>query len=692
MNIKVDFDNIVVKEDKNDFNVKVLMLKGEKGDQGDGEPNVIEKVQVNGADLPVTNKTVNVPVPTVDSTLSSSSTNPVQNNTIYNALSNKADTSTLNNYYEVSEIDGFLNNKADVSIVDKKPYYFDNVASMKAYNLKNGDYVITKGYYSANDGGGASYEIVDDNTLIDDGGSIHELTNGLRAKLITDEINIKQFGAKGDGIHDDTVPIQNAINKCKNEVLNNGLIGKSIVLIPGGKYKITSTISTYTYIRLKTIGSVTITTDYDGTAIKLDGGTESLSLIEYNLAYLIDGTNGLRIENTNNNATSSIGLSIENSSETNRKTCNFTIKSIAFNGFNIATKITNNNFYLVKFEDIIFGGNTTGIQFGDTNHTGQSNSGENLVFTRCIFVNTDAIKFYYSGQDCNFFNCSFDYCNNIFNDVGNKGYRKLYINGGHIEAIYNSIVNTMKQSMLIITGCRFFVNPNINLFGSSKPCDIVFENNSYNFIQSPNQNPSTFIFPYTGCIIKNNMMSTDNVGTPFGFASYVPHHTFDNVATGEQTYTTDGMLGSYQMKGKANLGSMTCLDTNIFGSGNTGKIIQVTKNNPAANSSYLALRSDYIPVEINERYRIYVCGRNCFGNNTINVVFYDENKNVVKANDEYIYNSGEASDSADYKMSKHYAISVVPNNAYYMRVMYYFGNNNQNTATYECAGIFAEKY
>ena len=46
MNIKVDFDNIVVKEDKNDFNVKVLMLKGEKGDKGDGEPNVIEKVQV----------------------------------------------------------------------------------------------------------------------------------------------------------------------------------------------------------------------------------------------------------------------------------------------------------------------------------------------------------------------------------------------------------------------------------------------------------------------------------------------------------------------------------------------------------------------------------------------------------------------------------------------------------------------
>lgn len=124
MNIKVDFDNIVVKEDKNDFNVKVLMLKGEKGDAGDGENNVIEKVQVNGTDLPVNNKTVNVPVPIVDSELSPSSTNPVQNNTIYNAFSNKADASELNNYYEISEVDDLLNTKADITTLDN--YYQKN--------------------------------------------------------------------------------------------------------------------------------------------------------------------------------------------------------------------------------------------------------------------------------------------------------------------------------------------------------------------------------------------------------------------------------------------------------------------------------------------------------------------------------------------------------------------------------------
>lgn len=121
MNIKVDFDNIVVKEEKNDTIVKILMLKGEKGDQGDGEPNVIEEVQVNGTALPVTNKTVNVSVPTVDSAISSSSTNPVQNSAIYNALSNKVDTSALDNYYQISEVDGLLDDKANTSALDN--YY-----------------------------------------------------------------------------------------------------------------------------------------------------------------------------------------------------------------------------------------------------------------------------------------------------------------------------------------------------------------------------------------------------------------------------------------------------------------------------------------------------------------------------------------------------------------------------------------
>ena len=92
---------------------------------------------------------------------------------------------------------------------------YETVALMKAdTKLKEGYHVKTKGYYEANDGGHGEYIIVDDDTLVDDGGLIHVLSNGLRAKLIeSNYVNIKQFGAYGDGEHDDLSYIQNAINK-----------------------------------------------------------------------------------------------------------------------------------------------------------------------------------------------------------------------------------------------------------------------------------------------------------------------------------------------------------------------------------------------------------------------------------------------------------------------------------------------
>ena len=82
---------------------------------------------------------------------------------------------------------------------------YETVALMKAdTKLKEGYHVKTKGYYEANDGGNAEYIIIDDDTLVDDGGLIHTLNNGLRAKLIeTNNILPKQFGAYGDGEHDD---------------------------------------------------------------------------------------------------------------------------------------------------------------------------------------------------------------------------------------------------------------------------------------------------------------------------------------------------------------------------------------------------------------------------------------------------------------------------------------------------------
>lgn len=115
--------------------------------------------------------------------------------------------------------------------LNKKPYYYDTVADMKAdIKLKAGDMAATLGYYEVNDGGGAEYKIVS-GSYTDDSGSYHKLNNNLWAKLIVGNwVTPKMFGAKGDGQTDDTQAVQKALNS------------KYSVFIPVGNYLITSTL------------------------------------------------------------------------------------------------------------------------------------------------------------------------------------------------------------------------------------------------------------------------------------------------------------------------------------------------------------------------------------------------------------------------------------------------------------------
>lgn len=111
---------------------------------------------------------------------------------------------------------------------------FDSVTDMKSSNLDAEQTAFTKGYYSINDGGSSIYAIraktQDD---VDDGGSIIFLDNGNVAELIAgDIVNVKQFGAVGDGVKDDTTSFRNALAFGS---------GKSFV-VPEGNYVINSTL------------------------------------------------------------------------------------------------------------------------------------------------------------------------------------------------------------------------------------------------------------------------------------------------------------------------------------------------------------------------------------------------------------------------------------------------------------------
>lgn len=90
---------------------------------------------------------------------------------------------------------------------------FDTVSAMVAdTDLDIGDIVETAGYTTKGDGGDNRYEIVAAASGTDDGGSFIDLAT-LQAKGLFSggDINVKQFGAVGDGAADDTTEIAAAI-------------------------------------------------------------------------------------------------------------------------------------------------------------------------------------------------------------------------------------------------------------------------------------------------------------------------------------------------------------------------------------------------------------------------------------------------------------------------------------------------
>lgn len=135
----------------------------------------------------------------------------------------------VENYFDNLDVQEEINNKLD-DMVEAGTlqeiigaylnataiWCFDNVAGMKvSTNLIDGSFARTLGYYTRNDFGGATYKIreMTNSDVVDDATIIAIGSGTLVAELMAGEIvNVNQFGAYGDGTHNDAVAIQKAIS------------------------------------------------------------------------------------------------------------------------------------------------------------------------------------------------------------------------------------------------------------------------------------------------------------------------------------------------------------------------------------------------------------------------------------------------------------------------------------------------
>ena len=140
--------------------------------------------------------------------------------------------------------------------------FFDNVAQMKAAELVPSQVAVTLGYYDVNDGGAGVYAIRDVGADTPDEGSLIAITGtSYVAELITDgTVNVKQFGAKGDGSEDDTQAIQKAMNCLKDNYC---------LYFPCGTYIVTPTAYNLYVLSLPNVDSLVVKGDGIASVIKI---------------------------------------------------------------------------------------------------------------------------------------------------------------------------------------------------------------------------------------------------------------------------------------------------------------------------------------------------------------------------------------------------------------------------------------
>lgn len=562
---------------------------------------------------------------------------------------------------------------------------------MKADNtLKNGMTTQTLGYYEVNDGGSALYQIrYKKESDVEDNGLIHFLQNDLVAELILDRcIYINQMGANHNGEEDSSSIFNKAFEYINEQWLKGNY--KINTIVCSGTYLWNSQVKMPPCARLKNNGYVTILTNItNNSALHISYLSENLpsnfegNRQDWQYAELINFSEGCIFKNIGEKNTSSCieigtitdyGVSYPLS---RYKLCNFRIYN-----YDIGIKHNIYNIYIGKYENISFEGNNIGVQYGDTNTT-VTNSGENMIYEQCLFASgVNGVKWLVDGFDSSFSNCSFDYLQDIFVDVNNKGYKRISIVNCHIENFDKIMPFVGKCTLFDISYSTIVDSKRGIYFPDAEKSGVVHLNNNKILPTLGNiTNPEQIYQNVTNLInLNNNMIGHGELYTGFLGTSNKFGSCFDNLEDGEITINTNSKIGDWTVKlfNPTLLNQVVSIVTdNYMYEGHKSLVLKSNSDDVARK--VFNIESDYIPISSERVIYLnaftYNLKRGCF----IKVCQYDENKNLITESDNYHNNYNDTSIQDNEWYSSPYGKSVILySNCAYVKVEYQFFSLNND--------------
>ena len=343
------------------------------------------------------------------------------------------------------------------------------------------------------------------------GGTVFAGATGYWNRQYDGAINIRWFGAIGDGVTDDTLAIQNAINfyVTTNKTLT---ADRSVFLV-------SNTINLIVKNNIDFGGAIFKAVSFSGTIMTINNGSIG------NETLLSDG-GSLRVSVKNfrllgDDTASSKGIVF--SADVNKQYVNeLFIESMVISGFDTSIELGTHN-YIMKFINCTFKStNGTCVYIPST----AVDSGENINFHACLFSDSDLLfNIEGGGTDIILSSCSLDYSNRLA--VLNKSLSELRIISSHIEFGYStdslikifqgSVYITNTKILMYDTETRSYTGNFIEVDSSATDFGISLCNSS--FRANTNYNKDTDIISinsslsnYYGNVCIGGLVSNRNIG------------------------------------------------------------------------------------------------------------------------------------------------------------------------------------